>query len=109
MMRWFVASAALATYVIASRPFLEMPDTALETYLKSRGWTEGTRPDLGDMLSAYDFEYAARQLLDPADYQYYRTGAAGEWSYRNNLEVWAKAKWRPLQLQGVGNLTETMK
>lgn len=33
--------------------------------------------------------------MTPQNYTYYRNGAAGEWSYRNNLEVYQRFRLRP--------------
>ncbi|KAK6068213.1 hypothetical protein SCUP515_09708 [Seiridium cupressi] len=43
-------------------------------------------PDLDDMVGLPDFEWAVRNYLPIVNYTYYRDGAGGEWSYRNNLE-----------------------
>jgi len=33
--------------------------------------------------------------MNTTAYTYYRNGAAGEWSYRNNLEIFARYRFRP--------------
>lgn len=98
----------LAAGAMAYQPFINEPDTGLESYLSSTNWTEGSRPALADIRSIPDFDFAARQVLDGQKYSFYRTAAAGEWAYRHNLEVWEKARLRPHQLVGVGGLKETM-
>ncbi|VUC20895.1 unnamed protein product [Clonostachys rosea] len=94
--------------VAAYSPWLNEPDTGLETFLKSTNWTEGTLPPLKDMRAVLDFDFAARQVLTDQQYSFYRVAAASEWSYRNNLEVWGKCRLRPHQLAGVAGLNETM-
>jgi L-lactate dehydrogenase (cytochrome) len=87
---------------------LSEPDTGLETFLRSTNWTEGSQPLLKDMRSIPDFDFAARQHLDDQKYSFYRTAAAGEWSYRNNLEIWSKVKFRTRMLTDVTKVNETM-
>ncbi|KFA73942.1 hypothetical protein S40288_00950 [Stachybotrys chartarum IBT 40288] len=107
-----VRSALVASQLIAAaaavRPFVNEPDTGLQDFLFSTNYTEGTLPPLRDMRGLPDFDYAARQVLDGQMYSFYRTAAAGEWSYRNNLEIWEKVKFRPHQLAGHEGLNETM-
>ncbi|KAI9370300.1 FMN-dependent dehydrogenase [Aspergillus egyptiacus] len=84
---------SLLPAAIATRPFLNEPDTAIEDVLGDT--PEGTLPDLTSMLGLPDFEWAARRYLNASSYTYYRNGAAGEWSYRNNLEVYGRFRFRP--------------
>lgn len=69
----------LVTAVLAARPWLNEPDTGLETYLDSTNYTEGALPLLKDMRGIPDFEFAARQVMTDQQYAFYRTAAAGEW------------------------------
>jgi isopentenyl diphosphate isomerase/L-lactate dehydrogenase-like FMN-dependent dehydrogenase len=55
----------------------------------------GTLPDLDSLVGLPDFEWAARRGMNASAYTYYRNGAAGEWSYRNNLEVFQRFRLRP--------------
>ncbi|KAI0199939.1 FMN-dependent dehydrogenase [Astrocystis sublimbata] len=84
-------------------------DTGLETFLYGSNWTEGTQPALKDMRAISDFDFAARQKLGDFEYSFYRVAAGGEWSYRNNLDVWSKVKFRPQHLTDVTKVNETMK
>ena len=93
---------------LAVEPFWNEPDTGLETYLQSTNWTEGTQPLLKDMRAIPDFDYAARQYLDGQKYSFYRTASAGEWSYRNNLEIWSKVHFRTRHLTDVTKVNETL-
>lgn len=106
-MRFAVVSQLIGA-ALAARPFLNEPDTGLETYLYSTNYTDGDRPLLKDMRGIPDFEFAARQVMTDQQYAFYRTAAAGEWAYRHNLEVWKNARVRPHQLVGVSGLNETM-
>ncbi|KAI0469903.1 S-2-hydroxy-acid oxidase [Xylariaceae sp. FL0804] len=105
------STSLVATFIGAAAamdPFLNEPDTGLQTYLFTTNWTEGTQPLLKDMRGLPDFDYAARQTLSDEYYSFYRTGAGGEWSYRNNLEIWSKVKFRPRQLHDVTKVNETL-
>ena len=42
-----------------------------------------------------DFDFAARNYLSAENYTYYRNGASGEWTYRDNLEIYSQFKFRP--------------
>lgn len=100
--------SGLAAIVLATESFLNEPDTGLETYLMSTNWTEGSQPLLKDMRGIPDFDFAARQKLDDQKYSFYRTAAGGEWSYRNNLEIWSKVKFRARFLNDVTGVNETL-
>jgi len=56
---------------------------------------DGTLPDLDSLVGLPDFEWAARKGMNESAYTYYRNGAAGEWTYRNNLEVFQRFRLRP--------------
>ncbi|RYP46724.1 hypothetical protein DL768_007114 [Monosporascus sp. mg162] len=68
----------------------------------------GSNPLLKDMRALPDFEFAARNHLSDQQYSYYRAAAAGEWSYRNNLEIWSRVKFRPRYLTDVTKVNETL-
>jgi L-lactate dehydrogenase (cytochrome) len=108
-MRSTLLFSGLIASVLATEPFLNEPDTGLETYLLGTNWTEGSQPLLKDMRGIPDFDFAARQKLDNQNYAFYRTASAGEWSYRNNLEVWSKVKFRARFLTDVTKVNETLK
>ncbi|OAA50262.1 Alpha-hydroxy acid dehydrogenase, FMN-dependent [Metarhizium rileyi] len=55
-----------------------------------------------------DFEYIARKYLPVDKYTYYRNGAAGEYSYRNNLEVFHRYRLRPRVLEDVSNIEASL-
>ncbi|KAL7622499.1 hypothetical protein AAE478_008006 [Parahypoxylon ruwenzoriense] len=101
--------AGLVYGAAAAEPFVNEPDTGLETYLLGTNWTEGSQPLLEDIRAIPDFDFAARQKLSNQEYSFYRTAAAGEWSYRNNLEIWSKVKFRPRQFTDVTKVNETLK
>ncbi|RFU78072.1 fmn-dependent dehydrogenase [Trichoderma arundinaceum] len=84
-MRCHLFTAVLASGALAARQFLNEPDTGIEDILGDL--PKGTLPNLSDMIGLPDFDWAARHYLPTKNYTYYRNGAAGEWSYRNNLEV----------------------
>ncbi|KAF2645028.1 S-2-hydroxy-acid oxidase [Massarina eburnea CBS 473.64] len=103
----FLVSGLIAS-ALAAEPFLNEPDTGLEVYLSGTNWTEGSQPLLKDMRGIPDFDFAARQKLDNPKYSFYRTASAGEWSYRNNLDIWSKVKFRARFLTDVTKVNETL-
>ncbi|KAJ4305347.1 hypothetical protein N0V90_000878 [Kalmusia sp. IMI 367209] len=108
-MRPALLFSGLAAFALAAEPFLNEPDTGLETYLlQTNNWTEGTQPALKDIRGLNDFDFAARQKLSTENYFYYRTGSAGEQSYRNNLDVWSKVKFRPRFLTDTTKVNQTL-
>jgi hypothetical protein len=105
-MRYSLLAAALASGAIAARPFLDEPDTGLEDIVANV--TVGTLPDIDDMVALNDFEWAARNYLPGKNYTYYRAGAGGEWSYRNNLEVFNRYKFKPRLMIDVTGIESTL-
>ncbi|KAJ0272019.1 hypothetical protein COL922a_014650, partial [Colletotrichum nupharicola] len=101
-MRPSLALLSLAPVALAARPFLNEADTGIDAVLGDT--PEGTLPDLDDMLGLPDFEWAARHYLNDSSYTYYRNGAAGEWSYRNNLEVFGRYRLRPRVMRDITNV-----
>ncbi|GKT41466.1 cytochrome b2, mitochondrial [Colletotrichum spaethianum] len=93
---------------MAAEPWNNEVDTGFEIYLASANFTEGTQPLLKDIRAIPDFDFAARQKLDNQMYSFYRTGTAGEFSYRHNLDVWQKVQLRSKHLSDVTKLNETM-
>lgn len=106
-MRSFISVAALAATASAVTVFLNEPDTGLETFLGA-DFPAGQLPDLDDIVSIPDFDWAARNYLNSSSYSYYRTGAAGEWSYRNNLEAFGQVRLRTSVLNDVSNVGSTL-
>ncbi|KAH8173263.1 FMN-dependent dehydrogenase domain-containing protein [Sarocladium implicatum] len=86
-------AAALVGSAMAARPFLNEPDTGIELALGDL--PVGELPDLETMVGLPDFDYAARNYLPAENYTYYRNGASGEWTYRDNLEIYSQFKFRP--------------
>jgi len=63
---------------------------------------------LKNIVALPDFEWAARKFLNTTAYTYYRNGAAGEWSYRNNLEVFSRYRLRPRTFVDITNIEATL-
>lgn len=99
--------ASLAVGALAARPFLSEPETGIEDAIGDT--PKGTLPDLDDMIGLPDFEWAASNYLPVENYTYYMNGAAGEWSSRNNLEVFYRYNWRPRQMTDITGLPNTLK
>lgn len=93
--------------VNAARPFLGWPETGLEDV--TGNVTVGSLPSLDLMVGLPDFEWAAQNYLPLTNYTYYRNGAGGEWSYRNNLEVYNRYRFRPKQMRDITNIEASLK
>jgi isopentenyl diphosphate isomerase/L-lactate dehydrogenase-like FMN-dependent dehydrogenase len=65
-------------------------------------------PALESIVGLPDFEWAARRYMNTSAYTYYRNGAAGEWSYRNNLEVYNRYRLRPRVMTDITNIESTL-
>jgi hypothetical protein len=61
------------------------------------------------MVGLPDFEWAARKYMNTSAYTYYRNGAAGEWSYRNNLEIFSRYRLRPRVMTDITNIESTLR
>lgn len=68
----------------------------------------GVLVPLKNIVALPDFEWAARKFLNTTAYTYYRNGAAGEWSYRNNLEVFSRYRLRPRTFVDITNIEATL-
>lgn len=125
---------ALSSTAFAARPFLNEPDTGIEEALG--GLFTGGRssaeaplsaaalsndsapgqppndssqlPNVTAMVSLHDFDWLARKHLPIKSYTYYRNGAAGEWSYRNNLEVFRRYRLKPRVLRDISKIQSTL-
>ena len=69
----------------------------------------GELPPLDELVGLPDFEWAARKYLNSSAYTYYRNGAAGEWSYRNNLEVFSRYRLRPRTVVDITQIESTLR
>lgn len=96
----------LVSAAMAARPFLNEPDTGIGEILADH--PTGTLPDIENAVALNDFEYIARNYLPVANYTYYRNGAGGEWSYRNNLEVYNRYRFKPRTMVDVTNLPASL-
>lgn len=96
----------MASSALAARPFLNEPDTGIEDILKFS--SNGSLPDIKSIVGLPDFEYVARNYLPIRNFTYYRNGAAGEYSYRNNLEVFRRYRLRPRVLVDISNIESTL-
>lgn len=105
--KFLAVTAAALNGVNAARPFLEAPDTGLADIVSNI--TVGSLPALDDMVGLPDFDWAAENYLPIKNYTYYRNGAGGEWSYRNNLEVYNRYRFIPRQLQDITNIASSLK
>jgi hypothetical protein len=99
----FAAGTALA-----ARPFLNEPDTGIDDALGTYASTK-TLPPLPSIVALPDFDWAARQVMNTSSYTYYRNGAGGEWSYRNNLESYSRFRLRPRTLVDITGIESTLK
>ncbi|KAK7747806.1 hypothetical protein SLS62_008842 [Diatrype stigma] len=90
---------------LAARPWLNEPDTGIEEIFGSTA--DGELIPLDGIVGLPDFEWAARKYMPVANYTYYRNGAAGEWSYRNNLESFGNHPLRPRVMRDITNIEST--
>ncbi|USP81508.1 cytochrome mitochondrial precursor [Curvularia clavata] len=94
---------ALATSALAASPFLEEPDTGIDQQLAAFV-SNNTLPPLKSLVGLPDFQWVGRNFMNTSAYTYYRNGAAGEWSYRNNLEIFSRYRLRPRVLRDITNV-----
>ncbi|CRK28341.1 hypothetical protein BN1708_015200 [Verticillium longisporum] len=97
---------AFASAVLAARPFLNEADNGLLDAVGNL--SPGMLPELSSMAGLSDFDFAARNYLPPRNYTYYRNAAGGEWSYRNNLEVFQRYTFKPRVMRDVSRLPESL-
>ncbi|KKY30223.1 putative cytochrome mitochondrial precursor [Diaporthe ampelina] len=102
----FTVAAVAVAGASAAREWLNEPDTGLEAVVSNI--SVGQLPPLDEMVGLPDFDWAARNYLPAKNYTYYRNGAAGEWSYRNNLEVFNRYRLRPRAMVDVTNIEASM-
>ena len=100
------AAGVLVGSGLAARPFLNEPDTGIELALGVL--PVGELPDIEQMIGLPDFDWAARNFLPIENYTYYRNGAAGEWSYRDNLEVFQQYKFRPRVMVDITDIESSL-
>ncbi len=103
------ATALLGLFValsLAARPFLNEPDTGLLEVFGNI--SEASLPDLSSIAGLSDFDWAARNYLPLRNYTYYRNAAGGEWSYRNNLEVYQRYTFKPRVLRDVSRVPSSL-
>ncbi|KAI1468303.1 FMN-dependent alpha-hydroxy acid dehydrogenase [Daldinia caldariorum] len=105
-MRSALLSLSVLSGVLAARPFLNEPDTGFDEYFADL--PAGELPPLEKLVGLPDFDAAARRYLPKQNYTYYRNGAGGEWSYRNNLEVYNRYKLRPRTMVDITNIESTL-
>lgn len=101
------SALAFASVALAARPFLNEPDTGIDDALGSLV-ANGSLPPLEKMVGLPDFDWAARQYMNKSSYTYYRNGAAGEWSYRNNLEVYTRFRMRPRVMRDITKIDSSL-
>ncbi|ORX95253.1 hypothetical protein BCR34DRAFT_579420 [Clohesyomyces aquaticus] len=103
----FSAALALASVALAARPFLDEPDTGIDDQL-GQIVSNGSLAPLKSLVGLPDFQWSARHYMNTSAYTYYRNGAAGEWSYRNNLEVFSRFRMRPRVLRDITNIEASL-
>jgi hypothetical protein len=105
-MRPQLVTSALVTGAMAARPFLDMPDTGIELSLGSL--PEGELPNITKVVGLHDFEWIANRYLSDENFTYYRNGASGEYSYRNNLEIFNRYRFKPRVLVDVSKVQDSL-
>lgn len=102
----FLSGIVLASAAMAARPFINEPDTGIE--LAFPDFPTGELPPLEKMVGLNDFDWAARKYMPVENYTYYRNGAGGEWSYRNNLEIYHQFRFRPRSMVDITKIESTL-
>lgn len=102
----YLITILLAGYALAARPFEDAPDTGIDEALGST--PNDTLPPLDRMVGLNDFGWAAERYLNASSWAFYRAGAGGEWSFRNNMESFARVTWKPRVLVDITNVHNTM-
>ena len=92
----------------AARPFLDYPDTGAADVFGSQATNDFALPPVEDIVGLPDFQYVAENAMNTSAYTYYRNGAAGEWSYRNNLESFHRLRLRPRVMVDIDNIESTL-
>ncbi|KAI1086442.1 FMN-dependent alpha-hydroxy acid dehydrogenase [Rostrohypoxylon terebratum] len=105
-MRSTLLSLCMLSGALAARPFLNEPDTGFDEYFSDLA--AGELPPLDKLVGLPDFDAAARRHLPTMNYTYYRNGAGGEWSYRNNLEVYNRYRLRPRTMVDITGIESTL-
>ncbi|KAI2481074.1 S-2-hydroxy-acid oxidase [Pyrenophora tritici-repentis] len=96
-----------ASCALAASPFLDEPDTGIDAQFGAFVANK-TLPPLNSLVGLPDFQWVGRNFMNASSFTYYRNGAAGEWSYRNNLEIFQRFRLRPRFLTDVTNVPNTM-
>ncbi|VUC23041.1 unnamed protein product [Clonostachys rosea] len=105
-MRSTLICTTLAAGAMAARPWINEPDTGLEEVIGDT--PKGSLPELKAMVGLPDFDWAARNYLPLQNYTYYRNGAAGESSYRNNLEVFGRYTFIPEVMNDITKIEDSL-
>ncbi|KAI1120414.1 FMN-dependent alpha-hydroxy acid dehydrogenase [Nemania abortiva] len=100
-----VLSLSLLGGAFAARQFLNEPDTGFDEFFNL---ADGELASLDDLVGLPDFDAAARRYMPIRNYTYYRNGAAGEWSYRNNLEVFNRYPIKPRTMIDITNIDASL-
>ena len=103
----FLAISSLVTAALAARPFLNEPDTGLEDVITDL--PAGTLPPLEAVQSLPDFDHIAKNYLNGSSYAFYRNAAGGEYSYRNNLEIFPRIRFRPRMINDVSKVADSLR
>ncbi|EKG10052.1 FMN-dependent dehydrogenase [Macrophomina phaseolina MS6] len=98
--------ALLAQSALAARPFLNEPDTGISEVLADL--QPGQLPNITSIVGLPDFDYVARNYMNLSSYAYYRNGAAGEYSYRNNMEAYQRVRFRPRVMVDITKIEQTL-
>lgn len=101
---WVLTLAGLAS---AARPYMVMPDTGAAQQFGTIS-PLGPLPNVSTVVGLPDFQYLAEGYMNSSGYTYYHSGAAGEWSYRNNLEALQRVRLRPRVMIDVDNIESTL-
>ncbi|OTA99525.1 hypothetical protein M426DRAFT_269144 [Hypoxylon sp. CI-4A] len=102
----FFTLVCLANLALAARPFLGSADTGIELALGAT--PNDTLPNLDNIVALPDFEWVAERYLNKSNWAFFRGGAGGEWSYRNNLESYGRLRFRPRVLTDITTVERSL-
>ncbi|KAF2167965.1 hypothetical protein M409DRAFT_22109 [Zasmidium cellare ATCC 36951] len=97
----------LVAVATAARPMLWWPNTLAEEQYGTIE-PESALPNVSTVVGLPDFQFLAEGHMNLSSYTYYHSGAAGEWSYRNNLETFQRARLRPRVMKMVDDIESSL-
>ena len=101
------------SFLLPPTHYLVLPWSCLLTLrsfqlLLGPGFPKSELPKVNDLWGMHDFDYAARNFLNDTAYAWIRYGTGGEYTYRNNMEIFPRVGFKPRVLTGPSNMNMSM-